>query len=444
MGYEVFLDLALIIIFAKVFGILARKLKAPQVVGEILAGLLLGPAILGWVQASEFLATMAEIGVVLLMFSAGLETNLRQLARSGLVATLIACFGVAVPMAGGTALYMLYYGVNSFSGPEFHEAIFIGCIMTATSVGITVEALREMGYLKGRVGTTILSAAIIDDVIGIIVLTFVLGLKDESLSPLTTVRNTVLFFAAAFLLGYVCYRLFRKYDQLHPHTRRIPILGLALCLLIAYSAEKFFGIADITGAFVAGIILCNIRDSKYIAEKMDINSYMLFGPVFFASIGIKTSIDTMSVSLLVFSILFVIVAMVTKVIGCGAMAKMCKFKNNEALKIGCGMMTRGEVALIISQKGLKVGLMTSDYFTAVILLIIVSSIVTPITLKLCFNKWKDAECEADATESIASEDEDTDSDDATTAETVASENMVAPAAIVGGKNGENECRNTLS
>jgi len=298
--------------------------------------------------------------------------------------------------------------------------------------------------LKGRVGTTILSAAIIDDVIGIIVLTFVLGLKDESLSPLTTVRNTVLFFAAAFLLGYVCYRLFRKYDQLHPHTRRIPILGLALCLLIAYSAEKFFGIADITGAFVAGIILCNIRDSKYIAEKMDINSYMLFGPVFFASIGIKTSIDTMSVSLLVFSILFVIVAMVTKVIGCGAMAKMCKFKNNEALKIGCGMMTRGEVALIISQKGLKVGLMTSDYFTAVILLIIVSSIVTPITLKLCFNKWKDAECEADATESIASEDEDTDSDDATTAETVASENMVAPAAIVGGKNGENECRNTLS
>ena len=402
MGYEVFLDLALIIIFAKVFGIIARKLKAPQVVGEILAGLLLGPAILGWVQASEFLATMAEIGVVLLMFSAGLETNLRQLARSGLVATLIACFGVAIPMAGGTALYMLYYGVRSFSGPEFHEAIFIGCIMTATSVGITVEALREMGYLKGRVGTTILSAAIIDDVIGIIVLTFVLGLKDASLSPLTTVRNTVLFFAAAFLLGYVFYRLFRKYDQLHPHTRRIPIAGLALCLLISYSAEKFFGIADITGAFVAGIILCNIRDSKYIAEKMDINSYMLFGPVFFASIGIKTSIDTMSVSLLVFSILFVIVAMVTKVIGCGAMAKMCKFKNNEALKIGCGMMTRGEVALIISQKGLKVGLMTSDYFTAVILLIIVSSIVTPITLKLCFNKWKDTECEA-ASEETATE-----------------------------------------
>ena len=396
MRYEVFLDLALIIIFAKMFGIIARKLKAPQVVGEIVAGLLIGPAVLGWVQSSSFLATMAEIGVVLLMFSAGLETNLRQLARSGLVATLIACFGVAIPMIGGTALYMLYYGVHTFSGDGFHEAIFIGCIMTATSVGITVESLREMGYLKGRVGTTILSAAIIDDVIGIIVLTFVLGMKDESLSAATTIRNTVLFFACAFLLGYLFYRLFKKYDQLHPHTRRIPIAGLALCLLIAYSAEKFFGIADITGAFVAGIILCNIRDSKYIAEKMDINSYMLFGPVFFASIGINTSIETMNFKLLIFSILFVIVAMVTKIIGCGAMARVCRFKWNESLKIGCGMMTRGEVALIISNKGLGVGLMKANYFTAVILLIIVSSIVTPIVLKLCFNRWPDAECAEDA------------------------------------------------
>lgn len=392
--YDKFLDLALIIIFAKIFGIIARKLKAPQVVGEIVAGLIIGPAMLGWVQASDFLARMAEIGVVLLMFSAGLETNLRQLARSGLVATLIACFGVAVPMAGGTALYMAYYGVNSFSGDGFHEAIFIGCIMTATSVGITVESLREMGFLRGRVGTTILSAAIIDDVIGIIVLTFVLGLKDESISAMTTMRNTVLFFACAFLLGYVCYRLFRKYDSMHPHTRRIPIAGLALCLLIAYSAEKFFGIADITGAFVAGIILCNIRDSKYIAEKMDINSYMLFGPVFFASIGIKTSINTMSWSLLGFSVLFVIVGMITKILGCGAMARICRFKWNESLKIGCGMMTRGEVALIISRKGLDAGLMHDNYFAAVILLIIVSSLVTPIALKLCFHRWPDPECMA--------------------------------------------------
>ncbi len=389
MNYRVFLDLAVIIVSAKLFGILARKLKAPQVVGEIIAGLLIGPSVLGLVDTSDFLVTMAEIGVVLIMFSAGLETDLRSLAKTGLISTLIACFGVFVPMAGGTALYMLYYGVHSFSGQEFYQAVFVGCIMTATSVGITVEALRELGFLRGKVGTTILSAAIIDDMIGIMVLTFVLGLKDTTISPLTTIKNTVMFFACAIIFGYAAYRAMKWYDRKNPHTRRIPIAGLALCLFCAFAAEEFFGIADITGAFTAGIILCNLHDSEYIARKMDINSYMLFGPVFFASIGIKTSISATNSSLLIFSILFVIVALLTKIIGCGFCAKLCRFDIHDSLKIGVGMMTRGEVALIISQKGLSVGLISSEYFTAVILLIIVSSIVTPIALKYLYAKHPD-------------------------------------------------------
>lgn len=389
MNYDLFLDLAIILITAKLFGILARKVRAPQVVGEILAGLLIGPSVLGLVDSSDFLVSMAEIGVVLLMFSAGLETDLKQLAKTGPVATLIAMAGVAVPLVGGTLTYMAIYHVDSFKGEEFHQAIFVGCILTATSVGITVEALREMGYLKGKVGTTILSAAIIDDVIGIIVLTFVLGMKDKSISPMETVKNTVLFFACAFLFGYFIYQLMKRYDKRHPHTRRIPIAGLALCLFMAYVAEEHFGIADITGAFVAGIILCNLRDSKYIAEKMDINSYMLFGPVFFASIGIKTSLESMDKTLLIFSACFVVVALLTKVIGCGLCARLCRFSGTDSLKIGVGMMTRGEVALIISQKGLSVGLMKADYFTAVILLIIISSIATPMILKALYTRWPD-------------------------------------------------------
>lgn len=386
-GNIVFLDLAIIIATAKLFGMVARKLHMPQVVGEIIAGLLIGPSILNIVKTSDFLSTMAEIGVVLLMFSAGLETNLRDLAKSGFVATLIACFGVAVPMVGGTFLYMLYYGIH-FGDPEMMNAVLIGCIMTATSVGITVESLKEMGYLQGKVGTTILSAAIIDDVIGIVVLTFVLGLKDKSISPMTTVWQTVFFFAWVFLFGYVIYRIFKWYDAKHPHTRRIPIAGLALCLLMAFCAEHFFGIADITGAFAAGIILCNVRDSKYIAEKMDINSYMLFGPVFFASIGINTDIRVAELlPLLGFSVLFVIVAMVTKIIGCGFISKCSRFSWSESLKIGCGMMTRGEVALIISQKGLAAGMLESKFFTAVILLILCSSVFTPIILKVLYTKF---------------------------------------------------------
>jgi len=390
-AYAIFKDLAIIVIFAKIFGILARKCKAPQVVGEIIAGLLIGPSVLGFVEQSDFLIQMAEIGVVLLMFSAGLETNLKDLLSTGPIAFLIACAGVFVPLAGGTLLYMGFYGAAPWGSEEFFKAVFIGVIMTATSVSITVQSLKELGKLKGKVGTTILSAAIIDDVIGIIVLTFVIGFKNPDSNPGKVVISTILFFIFAIVVGYLLFKLFKKIDNRYPHTRRIPILGLALCFTFSYIAEAWFGIADITGAYVAGIILCSIHDSEYIAEKMDINSYMIFGPIFFASIGLKTNIDNVSGNLLIFSVCFVIVALITKIIGCGLMAKICRFRFADSMKIGVGMMTRGEVALIVSQKGLSVGLLTPEYFTAVILLIIVSSITTPIILKIMYSKDKNAE-----------------------------------------------------
>ncbi|MBQ5849229.1 MAG: cation:proton antiporter, partial [Lachnospiraceae bacterium] len=259
-AYLVFRDLAIIIVAAKVCGIMARKLHAPQVVGMIIAGLLIGPGVFGWVSQTEFLTEMAEIGVILLMFSAGLETDLKELVKTGPIATLIACAGVFVPLAMGTVLYMMFYGWSAVGTEEFYKAIFIGCIMTATSVSITVQTLREMGHLKGKVGTTILSAAIIDDVIGIIVLTFVIGFKNPDSNPGKVVINTILFFVAAIVLGFVFYKIFKVLDAKYPHTRRIPIIGLALCLISAYVAEKYFGIADITGAYVAGIMLCSIQD----------------------------------------------------------------------------------------------------------------------------------------------------------------------------------------
>lgn len=390
-AYSVFKDLAIIIVFAKFFGILARKFKAPQVVGEIIAGLLIGPSVLGWVQQTDFLTGMAEVGVVLLMFSAGLETDLKELMKTGPVAFLIACAGVFVPLVGGALMYMGFYGAAPWGSEKFYTAVFIGVIMTATSVSITVESLREMGRLKGKVGTTILSAAIIDDVIGIIVLTFVVGFKSPDSNPGKVVISTLLFFVMALVVGYVLYRIFKGFDERYPHTRRIPIISLALCFFFAYAAEHYFGIADITGAYVAGIILCSIRDSSYIEEKMEVSSYMIFGPVFFASIGLKTSIDNLDGSILLFSLGFVAVALITKIVGCGLMAKICRFRFQDCLKIGVGMMTRGEVALIVSQKGLSVGLLNPVYFTSVILLIIVSSISTPIILKVLYARDKLAE-----------------------------------------------------
>ena len=396
MNIDVFKDLAIIILFAKLFGLLAKKLKAPQVVGEIVAGLIIGPSVLNFVGQSDFISQLAEIGVLLLMFYAGLETDLKELLHTGPVALVIACMGVGVPLLGGYLLYSCFYGFSPAGSDEFYRAVFTGVIMTATSVGITVQTLSELGRLKSKVGTVIMSAAIIDDVIGIIVLTFVIGFKSPESNSLKVVISTVLFFAFALVVGYVIYKVFKMIDKRYFHQRRIPILGLCLCFAMAYAAEKFFGIADITGAYVAGIILCNLRDSEYIAEKMDISSYMIFGPVFFASIGLKTEFSGLTASLLLFSVSFVIVALVTKIIGCGGISRLFGYRGRDCFKIGVGMMTRGEVALIVSQKGLAVGLMDPVYFTSVILLIICSSIITPVVMKLLYRGEPDDTHPSDA------------------------------------------------
>ena len=338
--YSIFRNLAIILISAKFFALLARKCRAPQVVGEIIAGLVIGPCLLNLVQPSDSIAIFAEIGVVLLMFNTGLGTNLQELMRAGPIATLIACVGVAVPLAGGTLLYSLFYGFAAVGSTEFYRALFIGTIMTATSVSITVATLQELGKLKSFLGTTIVSAAVIDDVIGIVVLTCVLGASGGTDTSLVDVlMDTVL-----------------------------------------------FGIADITGAYIAGIVLCSLEDAPYIERRVDISSYTLFAPVFFASIGLKTDISGLTPTILLFSACFVVVALLTKIIGCGLAAKACRFNWSDSLKVGVGMMTRGEVALIVAQKGLGVGVVDSVFFTAVILLIVVSSIITPLVLKGLFAK----------------------------------------------------------
>lgn len=383
-SYEVLRDLAIILFSAKFFGVVARKCKAPQVVGQIIAGLLIGPCLLGWINQTDFIAKLAEIGVIILMFEVGLESDLKELMKTGPIALLIACAGVFVPLVLGTLLYMGFYGTAPWGSENFFKAVFIGTIMTATSVSITVASLQELGKIKSKVGTTIVSAAIIDDVIGILVLTFVIGFKNPDSKPSTVILQTIAFFAVAIVGGYIVYKVFLTLDKRYPHTRRIPIVSLAFCFALSYIAEKYFGIADITGAYIAGIVLCSLSDNEYIERKSDVISYMFFGPIFFANIGLKTSFNAMNSQLFAFCICFVLVALGAKIVGCGLVGKVCKYNWSDSLKIGVGMMTRGEVALIVAQKGLAAGLLTADYFTAVILLILVSSIATPIILKLLY------------------------------------------------------------
>ncbi len=385
--YENLKDLAIIIGAAELLGLLSRKVKLPQVVGQIIAGLLIGPCLLGWVNNTEYIKIFAEVGVVLIMFSAGLETNLKTLVKTGPIALFMAVMGVAVPLVLGTVITMVFKGFSAIGTPDFYKALFIGVIMTATSVSITVQTLKEMGKLSTELGTTIVSAAIIDDVIGIVVLTIVLGMaKGDNAGIGNILLKTGAFFVLACGIGFILYKIISYIDKRYPHRRRIVIISISLCFALSYIAEKYFGIAEITGAFVAGVILCNIQDSEYVDRRINIGSYLFFGPIFFASIGLKTDLTGITWKLMAFAGAFVAVALVSKIIGCGLAAKLTKHTWKESLVCGIGMMTRGEVALIIAQKGLDVELITPNEFTPVILLIIFSSILTPILLKLLFKK----------------------------------------------------------
>lgn len=392
---QILLSVGIIVIVAKYFGVLAKKIGIPQVAGMIVAGLLLRfipwfrnfggtDANIIYNEANQFISYMAEIGVILIMFSAGLSTNIKSLVKSGVKATLIACCGVIVPLIFGTIMAFCFWGFDGWGTLNFFKCVFIGTILTATSVSISVAVLKEFGKIKSDVGQTIISAAIIDDVIGIIVLTIVLGVSSGKGGYFGIILKTLVFFVCAIIAGYFIHRFFKWYDNRHPHSRRIPIYALGCALIFAFCAEKFFGIADITGAYIAGIVLCSLSDASYMESKIDINSYMFFSPIFFASIGLKTNLSGFDLSLLWFAIAFVFVGCISKIVGCSGISKILGFSWKESYQIGLGMMVRGEVALIVATKGLSVGLIESKYFTSVILLIIVSSMLVPILLKKAF------------------------------------------------------------
>ncbi len=400
---QILLSVGIIVIAAKFLGVNAKKIGIPMVAGEIVAGLLLRfiPWFSGYGtvlppgaceqdiifnEANQFISYMAEIGVILIMFSAGLGTNLRSLIKSGVKSTVIAAMGVVVPLVMGTIMALCFWGFDGFGTPGFYKAMFIGTILTATSVSISVATLKELGKIKSDVGQTIISAAIIDDVFGIIVLTIVIGVSTGSGGYIEILLKTIAFFIVAIIAGYLIFKLFKWYDRRHPHSRRIPIYALGVALIYAFAAEKFFGIADITGSYIAGVIFCSLSDAEYMEKKIDINSYMFFSPIFFASIGLKTDLSGMNMSLLWFAIAFVIVGCISKIIGCSGISKILGYNWKESQQIGLGMMVRGEVALIVAQKGLSVGMVDAKYFAPVILLIIVSSMLVPILMKKAFSE----------------------------------------------------------
>ena len=385
LSYNYLLDLALILLSTKALGIITKKFKMPQVVGALLAGLVFGPAILNILKETNFIIQLAELGVILLMFSAGMETDLTELKKTGKASFIIAIFGVLIPLIGGFLVAYIFSSLDNSTTNTLLQNIFIGVILTATSVSITVETLKEMGKLNTSAGTAILGAAIIDDILGIVLLTIISSMTNSSVNVWFVLLKIVVYFIFVIGVGVIVYKLFdtwMKYEN--GDKRRFITAALVFCLLLSYISEEIFGVADITGAFIAGLILSKVYRKEYVASRLDVMSSTLLSQVFFASIGLKVVIDNMSIGIVFFVITLTIVAILTKTIGAGIGAKICKFSNRECVQIGTGMVSRGEVALIVASKGAELGVLSNIMLGPIVIVVVVSTIISPILLNLTF------------------------------------------------------------
>lgn len=380
-GKEILLQLAVIYALARLGGYVSQKLRQPVVLGEMLAGIIIGPSVLNLFHMNEVLHVFSELGVILLMFIAGLETDVNELKSSGKSFTVIALGGVFVPFAMGYLVCMIF-GITSFT-----SAGFIGLVLTATSVSITVQTLRELKQLRSKPGMGVLGAAIIDDVMGIILLAFFLGVTTGTGNIMLTVIHIVTYFTVVFIAGFIFQRLVNNYGYTLNLSGGMTIMGLIICLVLAYYAEKA-EVAAITGAYLAGVILSSTSYRSRITNNVEIAAYLVFTPIFFVGIGMSVEVHNMGWISILFAIVMLLAAVASKVIGSGLGAKLMGFTSKQALQVGVGMASRGEVALIVTTIGLRQKIIEPNLFSMMVLVIILTALITPVLLKWSFKGEK--------------------------------------------------------
>ncbi|WP_379135528.1 cation:proton antiporter [Paenibacillus sp. sgz500958] len=374
---EFILYLILILLCTKLAGDLVVRLGQPAVLGKLIVGIVLGPAVLGWVQDGEFIHYFSEIGVLLLMFIAGLETDLEQLRKNWKSAFAVAIGGILLPFTGG-------YALGEWFGFAYHNALFMGVILSATSVSISVQVLKDMNKLNSREGSTILGAAVVDDILVVILLAVLMSLfgTGEEVSVSLLIGKKVLFFVIAIIAGWFVVPRVMKWLAPLRVTEATITAALVVCFAFAYFAEMM-GMAGIIGAFAAGIAISQTPFKHTVEEKLEPIAYSIFVPVFFVSIGLSVSFTGVG-GQLGFVIVLTLVAILAKMLGGGLGARLTGFNNRSAAIIGSGMVSRGEVALIIAATGLQSGLLLQEYFTSVIIVVIVTTLITPPLLKYMF------------------------------------------------------------
>lgn len=368
------LYLLLILLATKIAGDLSVRLGQPSVLGKLIIGIILGPAVLGWIENNDFIHYFSEIGVLLLMFLAGLETDLDQLKKNWKAAFAVAIIGIILPFIGG-------FGIGELFGLNTTYSLFIGILLCATSVSITVQVLKDMNKLNSPEGSTILGAAVVDDVLVVVllaVMTSFLGTGDEvSLGLL--IGKKVIFFIGVLLAGAFLVPQMLKILSKLKVTEPVVSIALVVCFAFVYFAD-ILGMAGIIGAFAAGIAISQTNFKHTVESKVEPIAYAVFVPVFFVSIGLNVSFSGIG-SQIGFIVALVIVAILTKLVGGDIGAKLTGFKNRSSLIIGAGMVSRGEVALIIAATGLQESLLLPEYFTAIVVVIIATTLFAPPLLK---------------------------------------------------------------
>ena len=372
---DLLLPLVLILVTARLAGMVSRRLGMPAVLGELMAGLILGPTLLGWVSMNSTLGSVADIGVLLLMFIAGLETDLLQMRQVGKASLFTAVGGVVLPFAAGMA-------VGSLLNMDLYATMFLAAALTATSVSVSVQVLSEVDRLRSKAGIVIMGAAITDDLLGILLLSVVLALAGQGGSLGLTLLRLVLFFPVALLVGkFLVEPLIRWIGREHATEAGLTLV-LALILFYGWAAEVAGGVAAITGAYVAGVLVGRQQDVReWVKNGVSVLGYGIFVPVFFVTVGLRTDLHAV-LAAPGFVLGLTAVAVATKALGAGLGARLSGCTWRDTNTIGAGMVARGEVALVVATLGLSSGLMTDSTFTVVIIMALATTLVTPLLMKL--------------------------------------------------------------
>lgn len=367
------IDVIIVLVAIKVFGHISKTLGQPSVLGKILAGIIIGPSFLGLVTQGPLIKGLAEIGVILLMFLAGLETNTNRLLRSLRPAAYSALLGVMIPLVAGFILGLFFgYGRG--------ESAFIGVVLVATSVSISVQVLREMGKLQSKEGLTILGAAVLDDIIGLIILSVVMGIAMGGLNTLhigTVLLKVMVFFGAALFIGKFFFPLL--FSITAKMQVSVPVVTTCIIVALIYAvAAQYMGLAGIIGAYLAGLMVRSANNKgETLVKSLETVGYSFFIPFFFAGIGLEVAPGAMSKEIIPFAVLIILAAVVSKFLGCALGALLGGLSPGSALIVGAGMIARGEVALIIAKFGNDTGLIGSELFTVMVIMAIITTVLSP-------------------------------------------------------------------